>query len=131
MAARCRAALPRERRAPFLNPPWNNTEENDVGLDEFLHFCELVEAEPLICVNSNANTPQEIAGEVEYVNGSVDSEYGRQCAQNGHPEPYRVKYWQIGNELGDETYQKGLAEFCKAMNAADPSIKVSNSIVSS
>jgi len=45
-------------------------------------------------------------------------------AANGHPEPYGVKYWQIGNELGDEKYQKGVADFCKAMKAVDPSIKL-------
>jgi alpha-L-arabinofuranosidase len=35
-----------------------------------------------------------------------------------------VRYWQIGNELGDEAYQKGVAEFCRAMKAVDPSIKL-------
>src|SRR5208283_3697308 len=38
--------------------------------------------------------------------------------------PFGVKYWQIGNELGDESYQKGLASFCKAMKAVDPGIKL-------
>ena len=49
---------------------------------------------------------------------------GRLRAANGHAAPYRVKYWQIGNELGNETYQKGLADFCKAMKAVDPTIKL-------
>ena len=115
---------PRERRAPFLNTPWNNTEENDVGLDEFLRFCELVGAEPLLCVNSNANTPAEIAAEVEYVNGPDDSEQGRLRAQNGHPQPYRVRYWQIGNEQSGSGYEALLPEFARAMKAVDPSIQV-------
>jgi alpha-N-arabinofuranosidase len=49
---------------------------------------------------------------------------GRRRSENGQAEPYRVKYWQIGNELGDENYQKGLAEFCRAMKAVDPQIKL-------
>lgn len=33
-----------------------------------------------------------------------------------------MRYWQIGNELGDEAYQKGIAQFCRAMKAVDPTI---------
>lgn len=115
---------PREKRSPFLNRPWNNTEENDVGLDEFLRFCELVEAEPLICTNSNSSTPAEIAQQVEYTNGPVDSEFGRLRAENGHPEPYGVKYWQIGNEQIGEEYEAGLLEYARAMKEVDPSIEL-------
>ena len=35
-----------------------------------------------------------------------------------------MKYWQIGNELGDETYQQGVAAFCEAMKKVDPGIKL-------
>ena len=115
---------PRERRVPFVNAPWNNTEENDVGLDEFLRFCELVEAEPLVCVNSNSHTPRDIADQIEYTNGPVDSQYGRRRAENGHPEPYGVRYWQIGNELSGEPYERTLLEYIDAMKDADPSVKL-------
>jgi alpha-N-arabinofuranosidase len=115
---------PREKRAPFINTPWNNTEENDVGLDEFLHFCELVDAEALICVNSNSSTPEEIAAQVEYTNGPVYSKWGSVRAANGHPEPYNVKYWQIGNEQRGEGYESVLLDYVKAMKEVDPSIKL-------
>src|SRR5208282_139421 len=62
--------------------------------------------------------------QVEYFNGAATSPMGKRRAANGHAEPYHVKYWQIGNELGDATYQTGLAEFCKAMKAVDPAIKL-------
>ena len=54
-------------------------------------------------------------------------------ARNGHPEPYGVKYWEIGNEIwGDwvrghsdaATYARNLARYIAAMRAVDPSIKV-------
>ena len=56
---------------------------------------------------------------------------GAQRAKNGHPEPYRVKYWDIGNEPYG-SWQHGHTdikyyfikhnEFAKAMRAVDPSI---------
>ncbi len=54
-------------------------------------------------------------------------------ARNGHPEPYGVKYWEIGNEIwGDwvrghsdaATYARNLGRYIAAMRAVDPSIKV-------
>ena len=54
-------------------------------------------------------------------------------ARNGHPEPYRVKYWEIGNEIwGDwvrghsdaATYARNLVRYVAAMRAVDPSIYV-------
>jgi len=115
---------PRERRTPFLNRPWNNTEENDVGIDEFLLFCELAEVQPLICVNSNSSTPQDIADEVEYANGPLDSPYGRLRAENGHPAPYGVTFWQIGNEQSGGPYERILPEYAGAMKRVDPGIKL-------
>ncbi len=79
-------------------------------------------AEPLICLRFTGKTPRDAADQVGYFNGSPDTPMGKLRAANGHPEPYRVRYWQIGNELGDEAYQKGIAQFCRAMKAVDPTI---------
>ena len=58
---------------------------------------------------------------------------GKLRAKNGHPEPYGVKFWSIGNEMyGDwqlghmplEKYVKKHNEFAEAMRAVDPSIKL-------
>ncbi|MBP6965745.1 MAG: hypothetical protein KBC96_15230, partial [Armatimonadetes bacterium] len=73
----------------------------------------------------------EAAQWVEYCNGSADTEYGRLRAANGHPEPYGVRYWEIGNELwGDwqighctrEEYASRYRAFHEAMTRSDPSI---------
>ncbi len=112
---------PREGRAPFVNHPWENTEEHDVGIAEFIRFCQLVKAEPLICVNSNADSPESIAHEVEYCNGAATTEYGRKRAQDGYPKPFGVKYWQIGNEQGGREYEDRIAAYARAIKAADPS----------
>lgn len=114
------------QRTPFTGN-WGGMEPGNAGLDEFLQLCQWVEAEPLICVRFSGKTPQDAAEQVQYVNGPADSPMGKLRAANGHPEPYGVKYWQIGNELGDENYQRGVLAFGQAMKAVDPSIKLLSS----
>lgn len=75
------------------NPVWRH----DFGTDEFLRFCELVGAEPVLTVNTATGTPEEFLDWFEYVNGSSQTKYGQMRAENGHEKPYRVKYWGIGN----------------------------------
>ncbi|NOY07476.1 MAG: hypothetical protein GXP33_01355, partial [Spirochaetes bacterium] len=124
---------PIDRRKTTKNVPWNMIEYNYVGTDEFMDFCRAVGAEPLIVVNAGNGTPEEAAQWVEYANGSVDTKYGALRAKNGHPEPYNVTYWEIGNELwgswqiGHTTpdiYAIRYRNFYNAMTAVDPDIKV-------
>ncbi len=112
-----------EKRVPFTTC-WGGLEPANAGLEEFLGLCQWVGAEPLICVRFTGKTPKDAADQVEYFNGPVTSPMGKLRAANGHAAPYKVKYWQIGNELDNETYQKGVAAFCKAMKAVDPDIKL-------
>jgi alpha-N-arabinofuranosidase len=112
----------RERRVPFVNHPWDNREEHDVGLHEFLDFCELVGAEPLICVNANSTTLAQVLDEIEYCNGPADTPYGRIRAAMGHPEPFDVRYWQIGNEQEGAAYEQVLAGYARAIRARHPGL---------
>ena len=104
---------------------------NDVGMDEFMTLCKLIGVEPYITVNAGFGDAHSAAEEVEYMNGSVSTPMGAMRAQNGHPEPYHVKFWDIGNEpygawqLGRtdlKYYVLKHNEFAKAMRTADPSI---------
>lgn len=113
---------PRERRVPFVNQPWGNREEHDVGLHEFLEFCELVGAEPLICVNANSSTVAQVLDEIEYCNGPADTPYGRIRAAMGHPAPFAVRYWQIGNEQEGAPYEQVLADYAREIRARHPSL---------
>ncbi|MEW6073768.1 MAG: hypothetical protein AB1726_14380 [Planctomycetota bacterium] len=115
---------PVEERVPFVNAFWGGRDPNNVGLAEFLALCLLVGAEPLVCVRWNGKTPQDAANEVEYVNGAVDTPYGRKRAAHGHPEPYGVRFWQIGNEVAGPEYERTVADFARAMKAVDPSIRL-------
>jgi alpha-L-arabinofuranosidase len=92
----------RDLRPARPNAHWGGMEDNSFGTDEFMQFCRAVGCEPMICINFGLGTPQEAANWVEYCNGSADTKYGALRCKNGHPEPYRVKYWDIGNEtFGD------------------------------
>ena len=111
------------RRVPFTTY-WGGLEPGNAGLEEFIQLCQWVGAEPLICIRFTGKSPQDAAEQVEYFNGPADSPMGQRRAANGQAEPYGVKYWQIGNELGDETYQAGVTAFCAAMKKVDPSIRL-------
>jgi alpha-N-arabinofuranosidase len=117
---------PWDRRAPFTTY-WGGLEPNFAGLDEFVQLCRHVGAEPLICIRWTEKTPADAAAEVEYLNGRAGTKWGALRAQNGHPEPYGVKYWQIGNEVGGHDYTKTIADFARTMRAVDPTIKLISS----
>ncbi len=120
-----------DQRVPYATLPWGGLDPNFIGVEEFVQLCRFVRAEPLICVRWTGKKPEDAAAEVEYFNGSADTHWGRVRAQNGHPEPYRVKYWQIGNEIGGGKYDASVKAFAEAMRQADPAIKVLSSFPSS
>jgi alpha-L-arabinofuranosidase len=119
----------RDKRTPFINANWGRRDSNDVGIEEFIHFCRAVGSEPLVCV-SFADGPQSAGELVEYCNGPADSPWGKVRAQNGHPEPYGVKYWQIGNEVDHPEVPAGSVDFCRAIQSADPEAAIFSSFPS-
>ncbi len=122
---------PRDKRPPMFDYAWNAMQTNDVGLDEFMTLCKLIGTEPYITVNAGFGDAHSAGEEVEYMNGSIHTRLGAERARNGHPEPYHIKFWDIGNEPYGE-WQLGRTdlkyyvlkhnEFAKAMRAADPTI---------
>lgn len=122
---------PRDKRPPDFDYAWNAMQTNDVGMDELMTFCKLIGVEPYITVNAGFGDAHSAGEEVQYLNGAVSTPMGAMRAQNGHPEPYHVKFWNIGNEpygqwqLGRTDLKYYLLkhnEFAKSMRAADPSI---------
>jgi alpha-L-arabinofuranosidase len=116
-----------DTRVPFSDDPWGGLQENFVGVEEFVQLVQYIGAEPLICVRWTGKTPQDAAHEVEYFNGSADTEWGGKRARNGHLVPYHVKYFQIGNEIGADDYDASLTGFAEAMRKVDPTIKILSS----
>ncbi|HUV65490.1 MAG TPA: alpha-L-arabinofuranosidase C-terminal domain-containing protein [Sedimentisphaerales bacterium] len=127
---------------------------NNFGYDEFLQFCEDVRAEAIIVVNFRdgllkkrplKEAAEHAAALVAYCNAPVgkklpDTMYDWPSlrARNGRSQPYKVKYFQIGNETwafvrqlkelagGDaaQWYAECMAAYVEAMQAVDPSIEI-------
>ena len=89
----------RNYRLPFYDFAWYQWENNDVGTDEFMQWCELIESEPMITVNTGNGTPQEAADWIEYLTGSTATKYGKLRSKNGRSKPYTLKTIFIGNEM--------------------------------
>lgn len=135
-----KAIGPRDRRPPqdllpFGQPLGYNhgMDPNDFGTDEFLRLCERLGVEPYISANFGSGTPAMAAAWVEYCNGLVNSTWGRRRAENGHPKPYGVHLWSVGNEIWGPfesgfTNAKGYSAFflpiARAMRQVDPSIAI-------
>jgi len=113
--------------------PPRGRESNDVGLHEFVALCRLVGAEPDLTINSGYASARDAAEEVEYCNGSIETRLGKLRAANGHPEPFHIRYWTIGNEMYGpwqaghmslNQYWVKHNNIVKAMRKVDPQIKV-------
>ena len=123
-----------DKRPPTWDPVWRALQPNDIGTDEFMTMCQLLEVEPYITVNAGTGDAWSAAEYVEYANGDAHTPMGKQRAANGHPEPYHVKFWGLGNEMWGISYQFGAMkpnqfafkqnEFAKAMRKVDPTIKL-------
>jgi alpha-N-arabinofuranosidase len=121
-----------DRRPPRKNPAWKGIEHNDVGIHEFMDLCREINAEAFIAVNTGLGGVDAAAEEIEYVNGSAETTMGKIRAKNGHPQPYKVKWWAIGNEMyGDwqlghmplEEYVKKHNRIVEAMRKIDPDMQ--------
>jgi alpha-N-arabinofuranosidase len=110
---------------------WHLTETNQVGTDDFLQWCEREGYEPFLCINMGSGSLDEAQGWVEYCNAPVGTYWADKRAANGHPEPYGVKLWALGNEmygeyqigsLPPEEYVTKARQFAAVMRRTDPSI---------
>lgn len=70
----------------------------------------------------------DAAAWVEYCNGDLTTEGGRQRAENGREKPYNVRYWEMDNEVfrwyKAEEYANAVVLYSNEMKAVDPSIKI-------
>jgi len=124
---------PVERRPTRLDLAWRSVETNAFGLHEFLDWAAKVGVEPMLAVNLGTRGIQEAADLVEYVNHPGGTRLSNLRAANGHPEPFGVKLWCLGNEMdgpwqvGHRTaadYGKLASEAGKTMKLVDPSIEL-------
>lgn len=120
-------------RTPYFDKAWRVEEPNTFGTDEFIRFCRKIGAEPYICANAGTGTAEEMSDWVEYCNEPHLGEWAKKRAAYGNPEPFRVKYWSIGNEnytsgeIGSKTvaaWGPFVREAAKMMLRVDPTIEL-------
>ncbi len=111
-----------EEREPYDDDRWGVREPNTFGTHEFIELCRRLGAEPYICQNSLADI-QEMADWVGYCN-DTEGPLAEERARNGHPAPFDVHFWSVGNEKGGRDYIDKVRDTAVAMKRVDPTIQV-------
>jgi hypothetical protein len=114
---------PRDRRPPYTGT-WYPYSSDGWGIPDFLNFCEAVDCLSIPDLNVN-ETPQDMADFIEYVNGPTNSVWGAQRLADGHPQPYGLKYIELGNEERvDASYFQKFRPLAEAIWAEDTNITI-------
>lgn len=101
------------------------------GIPEAWALCQELNTELYLTVNAHTQTPEDAANLVEYLNGTTPTKWADLRRAHGREEPYRVKYFGLGNEIyGDwqpgvktaDEYAKFCHEAIRQMKNVDPSI---------
>jgi alpha-N-arabinofuranosidase len=126
---------------PGHRSPWNYWSSDGMGLLEFLDWCEDLKMQPVLAVYAGYSLKQEVVkpgatlepyvqdalDEIQYVTGDVSTKWGAERAKDGHPEPFALKYVEIGNEdMFDQShsYDGRYTQFYKAIKAKYPALQL-------
>ena len=124
---------PRPNRPRRLDLAWHSTETNEVGLHEFSSWLDKVGSELMLAVNLGTRGVQEALDLLEYTNLAAGTALSDERIANGHPAPFAVAMWCLGNEmdgpwqlghLSADDYGKIAARTAKAMRQLDPSLEL-------
>jgi alpha-N-arabinofuranosidase len=126
---------------PTHAQPWGYQSSDGMGLLEFFGWCEDLHMNPVLAVYAGYSMAQETTkpgpdlepyvqdamDELEFVTGDTTTKWGAVRAKYGHPEPFGLKYVEIGNE--DEfdksgNYEERYAQFYKAIKAKYPDLQL-------
>ena len=124
---------PKKDRPRTLDKAWNTIETNQFGTDEFMAWCKLVGAKPLMGLNLGTGTPEKAAALVEYCNVEKGTKWSDLRRSHGVEKPYKVEHWCLGNEM-DGPWQIGhmtateygmkAQDAARQMHYVDPSLKL-------
>ena len=126
---------------PTHPSPWRYHSSDGMGLLEFLGWCEDLKMKPVLAVfagyaleGEHVNPGpdlepfvQDALDEIEFVAGPASTKWGAVRAQNGHPEPFKLTYVEIGNEDNFDksgSYEARYAQFYKAIKAKYPELQL-------
>jgi len=90
---------PKEKRKKTINTNWGGViEDNSFGTHEFFELARQLGCKTYVNANVGSGTIREMSEWVEYITFGGVSPLAELRAENGHPEPWTVDYWGIGNE---------------------------------
>lgn len=124
---------PRDSRPARLEMAWGTIEDNRFGTHEFLEYCETIKTEPYLCANFGTGSWDEAQQWVEYCNLPGNTATSKLRQKNGRQEPWKVRYWGLGNEMDGpwqmghrsaDDYGKFALEGAKLMKWTDPNLKL-------
>ena len=109
-----------DERKTRLNASWaGRLEPNTFGTHEYFDFISQIGADSFVSANMGSGTVKEAQDWLEYLT-ATGSSLAKERAANGHPEPYEVAFWGIGNEMwgcgGPLTAEEYLTELKKYSN---------------
>ncbi len=124
---------------PGHNGSWGYRASDGMGLLEFLKWTEDMGAEPLLAVYAGYSLDgdhvdagpllkpyvDDALDEIEYVIGDTTTYWGAKRAEDGHPEPFKLKYVEIGNEDWfdrSNSYDGRFNQFRNAIEAKYPQL---------
>ncbi len=90
---------PVEGRKAHLDLAWKQYEPNLVGHDEYLQWAAKAETEAMYTLNLGTGTVESALHCVEYTNHEGGTYWSDLRKKNGHPDPYNVRMWYLGNEM--------------------------------
>ena len=110
---------------------WGYRTTDGLGFHEYLQLCEDLGAAPLYVVNCGMtcqgrngapmygedldNMLNEAFDALEYAMGGADTKWGALRVKMGHPEPFEIRYFEIGNENIGPDYLERYEIFRKAL----------------
>jgi alpha-L-arabinofuranosidase len=90
---------PRAKRPVTLNTNWGGVpESNEFGTHEFLDFAELIGADAYVNGNLGTGSSAEMAEWLQYMTSDRPTALTAERARNGHPAPWKIAYFAVGNE---------------------------------
>jgi alpha-N-arabinofuranosidase len=124
---------PVANRPKRLDLAWKSIETNEIGIDEFVDWCQKAGSQVMEAVNLGTGTPADAANLVEYCNHPAGTYWSDLRRRNGHCDPHNIKVWCLGNEmdgswqichLSAEDYGKKALEAAKMMRWIDPALEL-------
>ena len=124
---------PKNARPTVLERAWNSLETNQFGTNDFVDWCRLVGAEPLLGMNFGTGTAEMAVAYVEYCNVERGTKWSDLRRAHGYERPHAVRYWCLGNEMDGpwqigrmqaRDYGQKARDAARQMRVVDPSIRL-------